>query len=182
MIHVNHWVWILAGLFGAGAGIGFLLNPVLMLQLCRSIGGWILETGKAAVEWLRRQHNWWRIGCLAMSLLFATASCMVWADKQTLLAEQTAAAAKAAADAAEISRIQRENVAIVDAVNKEADRRIAEAKKHAADALRAQKAAEALSARLKAKNAAFAKRLTAASKRPECKALLDSDLGTTCGL
>lgn len=71
---LHHWRGL--GIGGGSLGLlaliaGVVLNPLGALSLVKSAGGFMLDKAKAAVEWLRKPHDWWRIGCLSMAFLCA---------------------------------------------------------------------------------------------------------------
>lgn len=76
-------LWIFGGSAALllALAIGAALNPVKALGLARAVGGFVLEKLRAGVEWARKpDRDWWRIGCVAFGLLFATAS--LYADNR----------------------------------------------------------------------------------------------------
>lgn len=71
---IRHWRGLGIG-GGSLALIGLIaaviLNPVAVLSLVKSVGGFVLDKAKALVEWARKPHDWWRIGCLSMACVCA---------------------------------------------------------------------------------------------------------------
>lgn len=75
----------LLGLGGVGlvAGLGALaiLNPMAGLKLASQVSGFVLDAVRRLVEWVRDPaRDWWKIGCLTFSGLFAVAA--IYANDQ----------------------------------------------------------------------------------------------------
>ena len=66
---LHHWKLGGLGLVVAAALVAFLLPGGL--AFLRSLFGLVLGAARGAVEWARKPHDWWRIGCLSMAFLCA---------------------------------------------------------------------------------------------------------------
>lgn len=92
-----------AGLVGGGVGlllvtaivIGLLANFGGTIKLLRSIVGFFIDKARDGVEWARKDHDWWRIGCFSLALLFGLASFAAYDQRQQVIVVTRTAAADA---------------------------------------------------------------------------------------
>jgi len=84
----HHWKFGAIGVGGMALialVAALVMNPGGVLLLARSVGGFVLDKARGAVEWLRKPHDWWRIGCFSMALLFALASFTAYDQRRKVI-------------------------------------------------------------------------------------------------
>lgn len=59
----HHWAWVAAGIV-ALFGAGLVFSPTAVLAVLGKVR-------KAASEWLRKDHDWWKIGCITGYVVIA---------------------------------------------------------------------------------------------------------------
>ena len=79
------WTTAILGLGGVGVVVGLgalaILNPMAGLKLASQVSGFVLDAVRRAVTWARDPaRDWWKVGCLTFSALFAVAA--VYANDQ----------------------------------------------------------------------------------------------------
>jgi hypothetical protein len=73
------WKTLILGLGGTAVAVTLaalvILNPAAGLKLASQVAGFLLDVVRRAVAWARDPaRDWWKIGCLTFSALFAVAS------------------------------------------------------------------------------------------------------------
>lgn len=97
------WSFLLHHWIGSGLSLAvvvgivalLVLNPAAALKLASSLSGFVLDKVKALVEWARKPHDWWKIGCLTLSACFGLASLTAYQQRQQVLVVTRTAAADA---------------------------------------------------------------------------------------
>lgn len=92
----RHWLGTGSTLAVVAAVFAFaVLNPAAALKLASSLSGFVQDKARAAVEWARKPHDWWRIGCLTLGCLCALASFAAYDQHRTVIVVTRAAATDA---------------------------------------------------------------------------------------